>query len=171
MTHLRENERRAISNCQKLYRPHHGLGIYGNYSWLKRRVRTAQTGERILLHFDAFGLILNKDESVTCSPENLKSICEKFLPKFHYSTLQLQDGSVGPTKLEWEIIYQRLVVEKRGGLCYERDEVLWQLLTKIGFEVWGEELCNTLKLGWLKAIEIWSGCSAFICLISSAFVE
>ena len=87
-----------------------------------------------------FLLILNKDELLKCSPGNLKSICEKFLPKIHYSTLQLQDASVGPTKLEWETIYQRLVVEKRGGLCYERDEVLWQLLNKIGYEVLGEEL-------------------------------
>ena len=78
--------------------------------------------------------ILTKDELVKCSPENLKIICEKFLPKFHYSTLQLQDSSVGPTKLEWETIYQRLVVERRGGLCYERDEVLWQLLNYIGYE-------------------------------------
>ena len=82
-------------------------------------------------------LIPRKDESVACSTENLKSICEKFLPKFPYSTLQLQDASVGPTKLEWETIYQRMVIEKRGGLCYERDEVLCQLLNKIGFEVLG----------------------------------
>ena len=82
-------------------------------------------------------MILNKDESVACSVGNLKSICEKFLPKFPYSTLQLQDASVGPTKLEWETIYQRMVVEKRGGLCYERDEVLCQLLNKIGYEVLG----------------------------------
>ena len=109
-------------------------------------------------------LILNKDESVTCSAENLKSICEKFLPKFHYSTLQLQDGSVGPTKLEWEIIYQRLVVEKRGGLCYERDEVLWQLLNKIGFEVWGEELCKTL-IKW-GASSQWS--SSLYCLLKNS---
>ena len=84
-------------------------------------------------------MILSKDESLTCSPGNLKTICEKFLPKFHYSTLQLQDASVGPTKLEWETIYQRMVVEKRGGLCYERDEVLCQLLNKIGYEVWGSK--------------------------------
>ena len=77
---LRENERRAIPNCQKVYRPHHGLGISRNYSWLKRRVRTAQTDERILLHFDAFGLILKKDEYLTCSPESLKSIsCRNFI--------------------------------------------------------------------------------------------
>ena len=92
-------------------------------------------------------MILNKDELLTCSPENLKSICEKFLPKIHYSTLQLQDDSVGPTKLEWETIYQRLVVEKRGGLCYERDEVLWQLLNKIGYEVLGEELYRPYTRG------------------------
>ena len=105
----------------------------------------------------ANGLILNKDESVTCSAENLKSICEKFLPKFHYSTLQLQDGSVGPTKLEWEIIYQRLVVEKRGGLCYERDEVLWQLLNKIGFEVWVTNSVTPLKFkGPCTQIDLWT---------------
>ena len=75
------------------------------------------------------------DESEICSPENLKSICEKYMPKYHYSTLQLQDESVGPTKLEWESIYQRVVVEKRGGLCYEKNELCWQLLNKIGYEV------------------------------------
>ena len=75
------------------------------------------------------------EESETCSPENLKSICEKYIPKYHYSTLQLQDESVGPTKLEWESIYQRVVVEKRGGLCYEKNELCWQLLNKIGYEV------------------------------------
>ena len=42
-----------------------------------------------------------------------------------------------PSKLEWETIYQRLVVENRGGVCYERDEVLWQLLNKIGYQVMG----------------------------------
>ena len=29
-------------------------------------------------------------------------------------------------KLEWSEIFRRLVVEKRGGVCYERDEVLYQ---------------------------------------------
>ena len=33
------------------------------------------------------------------------------------------------------------MVEKRGGLCYERDEVLWQLLNKIGYQVKGFH-CN-----------------------------
>lgn len=88
-----------------------------------------------------------KDEYTNCSAENLKSICEKFLPKFHYSTLQLQDASVGSTKLEWETIYQRLVVEKRGGLCYERDEVLWQLLNKIGYEVLGHQRFTRVTSG------------------------
>ena len=40
----------------------------------------------------------SKDEKAVCSSENLNSICQKFLPKFPYSTLQIQDSSVGPTK-------------------------------------------------------------------------
>merc|ERR1711937_1126936 len=78
---------------------------------------------------------LTPDEEAICSSKNLNSICQKFLPKFPYSTLQLQDSSVGPTKLQWDVIFQRLVVQKRGGLCYERDEVLWQFLNKIGYQV------------------------------------
>ena len=48
-------------------------------------------------------MIPSWDEEAICSSENLNSICQKFLPKFPYSTLQLQDSSIGPTKVSVQI--------------------------------------------------------------------
>lgn len=47
-------------------------------------------------------------------------------------------------KLEWPVIFRRLVQEKRGGLCYERDEVLYQVLTYLGFDAHRIE-CSAVK--------------------------
>ena len=55
--------------------------------------------------------ILLKDEAANCSSENLNSICEKFLLKFHYSTLQIQDSSVSPTKAVFKIYCDFLLAE------------------------------------------------------------
>ena len=66
--------------------------------------------------------------------ENLDYICKKMLVSFHYSTLQIQDDSAGSTKLNWSIIYDRLVEKRRGGLCYERNELLFQFIKFIGYE-------------------------------------
>ena len=66
--------------------------------------------------------------------KNLDYICKQLLHCFHYSTLQIQDDSVGPTRLNWSTVYDRLVNKRYGGLCYERDEILFQFLKFIGYE-------------------------------------
>ena len=50
--------------------------------------------------------------------------------------------------LEWPDIFRRLVKEKRGGICYERDELLYQALTLIGFDAHRIE-CQTIKNNYL----------------------
>ena len=36
-------------------------------------------------------------------------------------------------KLNWPEIFQRVIIEKRGGICYERNELLYQALIKFGY--------------------------------------
>ena len=51
------------------------------------------------------------------------------------STIPVQLYPKMEVKIEWGDIFRRLVVEKRGGLCYERNEVLYQALIIMGFKV------------------------------------
>ena len=63
-----------------------------------------------------------------------------------YSTIPLQLYPKIQLKLEWPDIFRRLVQEKRGGLCYERDEVLYQALKYLGFDAHRIE-CSAVKSG------------------------
>jgi len=81
---------------------------------------------------NTFGL--TEDETKTISLGNLNSICIKGLHCLPYSTLQVHTETEPETKLEWNTIFDRLIVKNLGGLCYERDEILYQVLTFIGYE-------------------------------------
>jgi len=88
-------------------------------------------------------LQINAD-SLKCDLESLNRVSERQLHFIHYSTIPLQCYPRMELKLEWSEIFRRLVVEKRGGVCYERDEVLYQALKYIGFEVYRIE-CMAIK--------------------------
>jgi len=76
--------------------------------------------------------------------DSLNKITEHQLRYVHYSTLPLQMYPKIETELKWSTIFRRLVLERRGGLCYERDEVLYQALSYLGFDVHRIE-CRAVK--------------------------
>ena len=90
----RENEQRTVWNCQKTCRSHTGRGV---------RLGSFNQNSPFLCEDPI------KDEEMNCSSKNLNVICEKFLPKFPYSTLQLQDSTVGPTKSSAQIDSSKLI--------------------------------------------------------------
>lgn len=61
-----------------------------------------------------------------------------------FSTIPLQLYPKVEVLLEWPDIFRRLIKEKRGGLCYERDELLYQVLIYLGFEAYRIE-CQAIK--------------------------
>ena len=63
----------------------------------------------VIIAYDFFITCEIPSLEMICSSENLNSICEKFLPKFPYTTLQLQDSSVGPTKASAKINSSKLI--------------------------------------------------------------
>ena len=58
----------------------------------------------------------------------IKNILNIFEPYKNYPRTELT--------LKWEDIFLRLVREKKPGLCYERDELLYQALDFLNFEVY-----------------------------------
>lgn len=77
---------------------------------------------------------------------NLNSITSKALYSIHYSDLSIHSPDAPETCLEWGTIFRRLVTENKPGCCYERSEVLYQLLVHLGYE--------TVRL---EALCVWSG--------------
>ena len=63
---------------------------------------------------------------------NLVKICAKLRCSTIYSTLSIQTPGSEFVKLDFERIFKRVIENKNGGLCYERDEILFQLLKYIG---------------------------------------
>jgi len=49
-------------------------------------------------------------------------------------------------KLNWPDIFERVIIEKRGGICYERNEVLYQALAKFGYTVYRIECAYADRL-------------------------
>ena len=48
------------------------------------------------------------------------------------SDLAIHTPKACEIELSWETIFQRIVVENRPGVCYERGEVLYQTLAHLG---------------------------------------
>merc|ERR1711935_123716 len=97
---------------------------------------------------DFFGL--NPEERRDTSLENLNKIAIKGLHALPYSTLQIHCENEPVTRLDWSTIYDKLINQNRGGLCYERDETLYQVLNFIGYEVYRIEVSGIVGA---KAVE------------------
>ena len=74
------------------------------------------------------------------SLECLNSISKKALYAFHYSDLSIHCEEAAETVLNWDTIFRRLVIEDFPGCCYERTEVLFQLLEHLQYEVYRLEV-------------------------------
>ena len=74
------------------------------------------------------------------SLECLNSISKKAMYAFHYSDLSIHCEDADETVLDWDTIFRRLVIEDFPGCCYERTEVLFQLLEHLQYEVYRLEV-------------------------------
>ena len=85
-------------------------------------------------------LQLSGNEIGLPSLECLNSISKKALYAFHYSDLSIHCEEAAETVLNWDTIFRRLVIEDFPGCCYERTEVLFQLLEHLQYEVYRLEV-------------------------------
>merc|ERR1712147_302741 len=91
---------------------------------------------------------LTSGERLDTSLANLNAIAIKGLHALPYSTLQIHCESEPETQLNWSTIYKKLSTDpNRGGLCYERDETLFQVLRFIGYEVYRIEASGIIGAG------------------------
>ena len=91
-------------------------------------------------------LKLTENEISAPSLESLNSISKKAFYAIHYSDLSIHCEDAAETELEWDTIFRRLVSEDLPGCCYERSEVLFQLLEHLQYEVYRLEVrCVTKK--------------------------
>jgi len=81
------------------------------------------------------------------SLDNLNSIAKKALYSIHYSNLSIHSPEAAETCVEWGTIFSRLILENRPGCCYERSEVLFQLLVHLGYETVRLEAMCVSSLG------------------------
>ena len=68
------------------------------------------------------------------TPEGLKLLQVSHLKHIPFENLDIIAGRI-PLKLDFEDVYDKLVVRKRGGICYEQNTLFSHLLEKMGFKV------------------------------------
>ncbi len=74
-------------------------------------------------------------ESVpTIDPEGLKLLQISHLKHIPFENLDIIAGRI-PLKLDIESVYDKLVVRKRGGICYEQNTLFSNMLETMGFKV------------------------------------
>ena len=90
-------------------------------------------------------LKLKESDISTVSLQNLTNISVAAQYAIHYryskfvrksvkilSDLAIHTPKACEVELSWETIFQRIVMENRPGVCYERGEVLYQTLKHLG---------------------------------------
>lgn len=83
------------------------------------------------LYFDRIGLAI----SVSPTLEVLTVICQHHTRTIPFENI---DPVLGiPIKLDMQAIHQKLLVEKRGGYCFEHSMLLMEVLAEIGYKVRG----------------------------------
>jgi len=70
--------------------------------------------------------------SVSASPENLKLLQKQHLLRVPFENLDIHWQR--PINLDVERFYRKIVVENRGGFCYELNGLFYKLLREIGFQ-------------------------------------
>lgn len=80
-------------------------------------------------------LCLNSIITSTPSLINLNHIASAALYTFPYSDLSIHAPHAPETELSWATIFARLVCRSLPGCCYERGEVLYQLLNYLNYDV------------------------------------
>ena len=83
---------------------------------------------------------------------NLVKICAKLRCSTIYSTLSIQTPGSEFVKLDFERIFKRVIENKNGGLCYERDEILFQLLKYIGLAIVQFFIPRDPRTGWFELV-------------------
>ncbi|XP_007249040.2 arylamine N-acetyltransferase 1-like [Astyanax mexicanus] len=70
-----------------------------------------------------------------CSPtlETLRCLHLNHLLAVPFENLSVHSGE--PLSLDLPLLYQKIVVNRRGGFCYELNGLFWWLLCQLGFEV------------------------------------
>jgi N-hydroxyarylamine O-acetyltransferase len=63
----------------------------------------------------------------------LTDIVRKHVATFAFSSVSVQLGD--DMTLEFEALYDRIVSRRRGGYCFEHNGLLFEILTRLGFEV------------------------------------
>ena len=93
-------------------------------------------------HFQELKVKFNLTNSETSEPslDSLNSISKKAFYAIHYSDLSIHCKDAAETELEWDTIFRRLISEDLPGCCYERSEVLFQLLDHLRYEVYRLEV-------------------------------
>ncbi|CAD8189104.1 unnamed protein product [Paramecium pentaurelia] len=81
------------------------------------------------------GIGLPKDIKLSVSVETLYLIANRQLIYNFYQNTELHLKELKPISLEFVDILQRLCVQKRGGLCYEHELLLYYVLKYLGFHV------------------------------------
>ncbi|CAD8188093.1 unnamed protein product [Paramecium pentaurelia] len=94
------------------------------------------------------GIGLPIDIKLSVSVETLYLITNKQIIYNYYQNAELHLKELKPISLEFVDILQRLCVQRRGGLCYEHELLLYYVLKHIGFQV---ELirCQVREIGSL----------------------
>ncbi len=81
-------------------------------------------------YFDRIGV----DSVPEATPEGLKLLQVSHLKHIPFENLDIIAGRI-PLKLDFEDVYDKLVMHKRGGICYEQNTLFSNMLEKMGFKV------------------------------------
>ncbi|CAD8195384.1 unnamed protein product [Paramecium octaurelia] len=81
------------------------------------------------------GIGLPTDIKLSVSVESLYLIANRQIIYNFYQNAELHLKELKPISLEFGDILQRLCVQKRGGLCYEHELLLYYILKYLGFQV------------------------------------
>ena len=81
-------------------------------------------------YFDRIGV----DSVPEATPEGLKLLQVSHLKHIPFENLDIIAGRI-PLKLDFEDVYDKLVMRKRGGICYEQNTLFSNMLEKMGFKV------------------------------------
>ena len=81
------------------------------------------------LYLERIGL----DEVPPLTPEGLAKIQRAHLESIPFENLDIQDGKV-PLKLDEDSLADKIIVRKRGGICYEQNLLYWAVLKAMGFK-------------------------------------